>query len=135
MNPKPAILESIANADFFMRKACQRIGVLSTNMERKSEKSIIRSKGWEYTSRRQRALVSTVIMTVTLAKVAQVDEIAVVTPPDSNGKVSFQLLAASESWVLPRFTGWGVLKRSPPWPLGLSPFQPSTKSSDRATLT
>lgn len=41
-------------------------------------------------------LVSTVIMTVTLAKVAKVPEIAVVTPPDSNGKVSFQILAALE---------------------------------------
>jgi histidinol dehydrogenase len=35
-------------------------------------------------------------MTVTLAKVAKVPEIAVVTPPDSNGKVSFQILAALE---------------------------------------
>ena len=39
-------------------------------------------------------LVSTVIMTVTLAKVAGVSEIAVVTPPDQNGEVAFQLLGA-----------------------------------------
>ena len=39
-------------------------------------------------------LVSTVIMTVTLAKVAGVSEIAVVTPPGQNGEVAFQLLGA-----------------------------------------
>ena len=39
-------------------------------------------------------LVSTVIMTVTLAKVAGVAEIAVVTPPSQNGEVAFQLLGA-----------------------------------------
>ena len=39
-------------------------------------------------------LVSTVIMTVTLAKAAGVDEIAVTTPPQSNGTVSPALLAA-----------------------------------------
>ena len=39
-------------------------------------------------------LVSTVIMTVTLAKVARVPEIVVVTPPDRLGKVSSHLLAA-----------------------------------------
>ena len=39
-------------------------------------------------------LVSTVIMTVTLAKVAKVPEIVVVTPPDRSGKVSPHLLAA-----------------------------------------
>jgi histidinol dehydrogenase len=39
-------------------------------------------------------LVSTVVMTVTLAKVAKVEQIAVVTPPDSKGKISFQILAA-----------------------------------------
>ena len=39
-------------------------------------------------------LVSTVIMTATLAKVAGVHEIAVVTPPNSNGNVATELLAA-----------------------------------------
>ena len=39
-------------------------------------------------------LVSTVIMTVTLAKVAGVPEIAVVTPPGAGGKVAVQLLGA-----------------------------------------
>jgi histidinol dehydrogenase len=39
-------------------------------------------------------LVSTVIMTVTLAKVAGVPEIAVVTPPGADGKVAVQLLGA-----------------------------------------
>lgn len=39
-------------------------------------------------------LVSTVIMTVTLAKVAGVPEIVVATPPGTNGQVSSQLLAA-----------------------------------------
>ena len=39
-------------------------------------------------------LVSTVIMTVTLAKVAGVSEIAVVTPPGQNGEVAFQLLGS-----------------------------------------
>ena len=39
-------------------------------------------------------LVSTVVMTVTLAKVAQVPEIVVVTPPGKDGKVADQLLAA-----------------------------------------
>lgn len=41
-------------------------------------------------------LVSTVIMTVTLAKVAGVPEIVVATPPSKEGKVSPQLLAALE---------------------------------------
>ena len=39
-------------------------------------------------------LVSTVLMTATLAKVAQVPEIAVVTPPNEKGKIAPQLLAA-----------------------------------------
>jgi histidinol dehydrogenase len=39
-------------------------------------------------------LVSTVIMTVTLAKVAGVPEIAVVTPPGADGEVAVQLLGA-----------------------------------------
>ena len=39
-------------------------------------------------------LVSTVIMTATLAKVAGVHEIAVVTPPNPNGNVATELLAA-----------------------------------------
>ena len=39
-------------------------------------------------------LVSTVIMTVTLAKVARVPEIAVVTPPGAGGEVAVQLLGA-----------------------------------------
>ena len=39
-------------------------------------------------------LVSTVIMTVTLAQVAEVPEIAVVTPPNSEGMVAPQLLGA-----------------------------------------
>ena len=39
-------------------------------------------------------LVSTVIMTATLANVARVHEIAVATPPNSNGNVATELLAA-----------------------------------------
>ena len=39
-------------------------------------------------------LVSTVIMTVTIAKVANVKEIAVVTPPDTDGRIAPQMLAA-----------------------------------------
>jgi len=39
-------------------------------------------------------LISTVIMTVTIAKVAKVKEIVVVTPPDSEGKIASQMLAA-----------------------------------------
>ena len=39
-------------------------------------------------------LVSTVVMTVTLAKVAGVPEIAVVTPPSKSGNISSHLLAA-----------------------------------------
>ncbi len=42
-------------------------------------------------------LVSTVIMTVTLARVAGVPQIAVATPPDKNGAISSHLLAALES--------------------------------------
>ena len=42
----------------------------------------------------QAPLVSTVIMTVTLAKVAGVSEIVVTTPPGADGQVSSQLLAA-----------------------------------------
>lgn len=41
-------------------------------------------------------LISTVIMTVVIARVAKVKEIAVVTPPDSEGKVAPQMLAALE---------------------------------------
>ena len=39
-------------------------------------------------------LVSTVIMTATLAKVAGVNEIAVTTPPIADGKIARELLAA-----------------------------------------
>lgn len=39
-------------------------------------------------------LISTVIMTVTLARVAQVNEIVVVTPPDLEGKIANPMLAA-----------------------------------------
>ena len=41
-------------------------------------------------------LVSTVIMTATLAKVAGVNEIAVATPPNANGKIATEILAALE---------------------------------------
>ena len=39
-------------------------------------------------------LISTVLMTVCIAKVANVKEIAVVTPPDRQGKIATQMLAA-----------------------------------------
>ena len=42
-------------------------------------------------------LVSTVVMTVTLAKVAGVPEIAVVTPPNKSGNISSHLLAALQT--------------------------------------
>ena len=47
-------------------------------------------------------LISTVLMTVCIASVANVKEIAVVTPPDRQGKIATQMLAALQILVLKR---------------------------------
>ena len=92
---RSAILESIANVRLFHEKSMPKDwSTFNEHGAEVGEKHYPIKRVGIYVPGGNVPLVSTVIMTVTLAKVAQVDEIAVVTPPDSNGKVSFQLLAA-----------------------------------------
>mgnify|MGYP001227157100 CR=1 FL=1 len=133
---RAAILEAIANVRLFHEKSFPNDwSTLNEHGAEVGEKHYPIKRVGIYVPGGNVPLVSTVIMTVTLAKVAQVDEIAVVTPPDSNGKVAFSCWPPLESWGLPKFTGWEGPKRSPLWPLGPSPFQPSTRYSARAMPT
>ena len=92
---RAAILEAIANVRLFHEKSIpNNWSTLNEHGAEVGEKHYPIKRVGIYVPGGNVPLVSTVIMTVTLAKVAQVDEIAVVTPPDSNGKVAFQLLAA-----------------------------------------
>ena len=92
---RTAILEAIANVRLFHEKSIPNDwSTLNEHGAEVGEKHYPIKRVGIYVPGGNVPLVSTVIMTVTLAKVAQVDEIAVVTPPDSNGKVAFQLLAA-----------------------------------------
>ncbi len=92
---RAAILEAIANVRLFHEKSIPNDwSTLNEHGAEVGEKHYPIKRVGIYVPGGNVPLVSTVIMTVTLAKVAQVDEIAVVTPPDSNGKVAFQLLAA-----------------------------------------
>ena len=93
---RTAILEAIANADktFHEKSIPNDWSTLNEHGAEVGEKHY-RSRVGIYRPRGLGVpLVSTSDHDSTLAKVAQVDEIAVVTPPDSNGKVAFQLLAA-----------------------------------------
>lgn len=92
---RTAIQEAIANVRLFHEKSIPNDwSTLNEHGAEVGEKHYPIKRVGIYVPGGNVPLVSTVIMTVTLAKVAQVDEIAVVTPPDSNGKVAFQLLAA-----------------------------------------
>jgi histidinol dehydrogenase len=95
---RTAILEAISNVQLFHEKCIpSNWSTLNEHGAEVGERHYPINRVGIYVPGGNVPLVSTVIMTVTLAKVAQVAEIAVVTPPDANGKVSYQLLAALET--------------------------------------
>mgnify|MGYP003975345755 CR=1 FL=1 len=95
---RTAILEAISNVQLFHEKSIpSNWSTLNEHGAEVGERHYPINRVGIYVPGGNVPLVSTVIMTVTLAKVAQVPEIAVVTPPDAKGKVSYQLLAALEA--------------------------------------
>jgi histidinol dehydrogenase len=92
---KTALEEAIANITYFHQQSLPK-DWQGTNMHNGivGERNYPIGRVGVYVPGGHVPLVSTVVMTVTLAKVAQVPEIVVVTPPGKDGKVAVQLLAA-----------------------------------------
>jgi len=92
---KTALEEAIANITYFHQQSLPK-DWQGTNMHNGivGERNYPIGRVGVYVPGGHVPLVSTVVMTVTLAKVAQVPEIVVVTPPGKDGKVADQLLAA-----------------------------------------
>ena len=92
---RTAISEAISNVQLFHKKSVpSNWSTLNEHGAEVGERHYPINRVGIYVPGGNVPLVSTVVMTVTLARVAQVKEIAVVTPPDSDGKISYQLLAA-----------------------------------------
>jgi histidinol dehydrogenase len=92
---KSSILEAIENVTLFHERSIPEDWSTSNNHGAKvGEKHYPINRVGIYVPGGNVPLISTVIMTVTIAKVAKVKEIVVVTPPDSEGKIAPQMLAA-----------------------------------------
>jgi len=92
---KSSILEAIENVTLFHERSIPEDWSTSNNHGAKvGEKHYPINRIGIYVPGGNVPLISTVIMTVTIAKVAKVKEIVVVTPPDSDGKIAPQMLAA-----------------------------------------
>ena len=92
---KTALEEAIANITYFHQQSLPK-DWQGTNMHNGivGERNYPIRRVGIYVPGGHVPLVSTVVMTVTLAAVAQVPEIVVVTPPGKDGKLADQLLAA-----------------------------------------
>lgn len=94
---RESILEAIENVSLFHERSIPENWTTSNNHGAKvGEKFYPINRVGIYVPGGNVPLISTVIMTVTIANVAKVKEIAVVTPPDSEGKIAPQMLAALE---------------------------------------
>lgn len=94
---RESIIEAIENVSLFHERSIPENWSTSNNHGAKvGEKFYPINRVGIYVPGGNVPLISTVIMTVTIANVAKVKEIAVVTPPDSEGKIAPQMLAALE---------------------------------------
>ncbi len=94
---KESILEAIDNVSLFHEKSIPENWSMPNNHGAEvGEKFYPINRVGIYVPGGNVPLISTVVMTVTIAKVAKVKEIVVVTPPDSDGKIAPQMLAALE---------------------------------------
>jgi histidinol dehydrogenase len=94
---KDSILEAIENVSSFHEKSLPENWSTSNSHGAKvGEKYYPINRVGIYVPGGNVPLISTVVMTVTIAKVAKVKQIVVVTPPDSEGKIAPQMLAALE---------------------------------------
>ena len=94
---RESILEAIENVSLFhARSIPENWSTFNNHGAKVGEKFYPINRVGIYVPGGNVPLISTVIMTVTIAKVAKVKEIVVVTPPDSEGKIAPQMLAALE---------------------------------------
>ena len=94
---KESILEAIDNVSLFHEKSIPENWSMPNNHGAEvGEKFYPINRVGIYVPGGNVPLISTVVMTVTIAKVAKVKQIVVVTPPDSEGKIAPQMLAALE---------------------------------------
>ena len=92
---KKSILEAIENVTSFHERSIPENWDMTNNHGAKvGEKYYPIDRVGIYIPGGNVPLISTVIMTVTIAKVANVNQIAVVTPPSAEGKIAPQMLAA-----------------------------------------
>ena len=94
---RESIIEAIENVSMFHERSIPEDWSIFNNHGAKvGEKFYPINRVGIYVPGGNVPLISTVIMTVVIARVAKVKEIAVVTPPDSEGKIAPQMLAALE---------------------------------------
>ena len=92
---KESILEAIENVtSFHERSIPESWDMINNHGAKVGEKYYPIDRVGIYVPGGNVPLISTVIMTVTIAKVAKVKQIAVVTPPSADGKIASQMLAA-----------------------------------------
>ena len=94
---KSSILDAIKNVTLFHERSIpENWSVSNIHGAKVGEKHYPINRVGIYVPGGNVPLISTVIMTVTIAKVAKVKEIVVVTPPDSDGTIAPQMLSALE---------------------------------------
>lgn len=94
---KESILEAIENVSLFHERTLpENWSTFNNHGAKVGEKYYPINRVGIYVPGGNVPLISTVVMTVTIAKVAKVKQIVVVTPPDSEGKIAPQMLAALE---------------------------------------
>lgn len=92
---KESILEAIENVTLFHERSVpENWDIINNHGAKVGEKYYPIDRVGIYVPGGNVPLISTVIMTVTIAKVAKVKQIAVVTPPSAEGKIAPQMLAA-----------------------------------------
>ena len=92
---KESILEAIENVTLFHERSIpENWDIINNHGAKVGEKYYPIDRVGIYVPGGNVPLISTVIMTVTIAKVAKVKQIAVVTPPSAEGKIAPQMLAA-----------------------------------------
>ena len=95
MSPVSETLEAIENVTLFHERSVpENWDIINNHGAKVGEKYYPIDRVGIYVPGGNVPLISTVIMTVTIAKVAKVKQIAVVTPPSAEGKIAPQMLAA-----------------------------------------
>jgi len=94
VDEKTSLIEAIKNVALFHEKSIpENWSTHNSHNAEVGEKYFPLNRVGIYVPGGNVPLISTAIMTVTLAKVAKVKEIVVVTPPNSNGKIASEMLA------------------------------------------